>query len=312
MTAVNLFTHYIQLENHFTNALIGLLRVSQLESPTLVPEFFRSELGITSHHPFRDYRVLGEIEGTHDGEIVSADCCVQFEAKIASATLRADQIRRHLRRLNRRREPIKRLVLLTPDDGRSRYVSQFLQIDEQSILHLAWKQVHDWLDAYIQRHPSGAFVEMVRQFLELLKAEVFEEDFVGIVLKIDFGDKSEVYSGDYLEKLRSGKWRSWNTPREYKRLNGTGRKLLMYDRTRKAITAEVEIRKVEETNRERDYPWTNFFEPKTIVVYDSPIPVEHVRTLEGFENFGVYRKDRSAYRNVTHEQYRLLRLPPKQ
>lgn len=307
MTSVNSFTHYTQLENHFTNALIGLLSLSRAEDAAFVNRFFHEVLGIHSASPFQEFRVLEGIKGTADGEVVSTDCCVHFETKIASATLRKEQIRSHLLRLRQRTESVKRLVLLTPDDSSSNYVSRFRQIDDQIIVHLEWKRIHKWLEGHCLQHQRGAFVELLRQFLATLKAEIFEADYMGIVLKVDFGDKSEVYDDAYLDELRNGVWRKWNTPREYKQLDGTGRKLLLYDRTRKAITAEVVIREVKKTFSEANYPWTNFFEPNTLVVYQEPIPVEHVRTLPGFENFGVYRKDRSAYRNLTHEQYRLLR-----
>jgi hypothetical protein len=83
----------------------------------------------------------------------------------------------------------------------------------------------------------------------------------------------------------------------------------MYDRSRKAVTVEVEIKKVKLTNAEPNYPWTNVFEPGTLRILEPPIPLNHIHTISGFENFGVHKKDRSPYRNITHEQYRQLASP---
>ncbi len=40
--------------------------------------------------------------------------------------------------------------------------------------------------------------------------------------------------------------------------------------------------------------------------FDPLIPLKRIRSLEGFQYFGVFKKDRSAFRNLTYEQYRLL------
>ena len=65
--------------------------------------------------------------------------------------------------------------------------------------------------------------------------------------RIDFGDKSEIYEDTYLVTMTAGAWNRWNAPGEYKSLDATGRKLMLYDRNR-GITAEVEIRKVNRTD----------------------------------------------------------------
>ena len=129
---------------------------------------------------------------------------------------------------------------------------------------------------------------------------------MGIIQKIKFGDVAEVYPEDYLKKIRE--WEDWNTPRKYEKLDGKGRKLILYDRTREAITVEVEVRKVKKTNQSRRFSWTNYFEPDTLHVYreSEQIPLSHIRSIPGFENFSRYRKDRTAFRNITHTQYEQL------
>ena len=109
--------------------------------------------------------------------------------------------------------------------------------------------------------------------------------------------------------MRKGGWVCWHTPREYKKLDGTGRKLMLYDRKLKGITLEVEIRKVRKVKRTgsgRYFPWANYFAPGTLRVFRRPISRRRIRAIADFENFGKHRKDRSPYRNITREVYRQL------
>ena len=68
----------------------------------------------------------------------------------------------------------------------------------------------------------------------------------------------------------------------YKGLDGTGRKLLLYDTTRQAITVEGEIKCTKETDYFK-YPYTHFFAPGTLRKLPVRIPVSHIRRLERFE-----------------------------
>jgi len=130
-----------------------------------------------------------------------------------------------------------------------------------------------------------------------------KQDIVAVIVKINFGKKSEVYPDKYIDEMRRGEWKEWNTPRKYKHLDGKVRKLILYDRTRKGLTVEVEIQKAKRTNRYRDYPWTNKFVTGTLKVYRKSISAEKIRLISGFKNFGIHRKDRSPIRNLTLEQY---------
>lgn len=306
MTTVNIFTRYEQKENHFTNALIAILSISRFDSPQLVTSFLRDVLELVPKGDVDTFRVLRGIQGTADGELRGEGCCVQFETKIVSGTLDPEQIDRHLEKLRSRPELLRRLVLLTPDDSNSRYIQQFCPRDTDFILHLGWKRVYGFLETCIKRGTPSVFSELVRQFLDQIHDTVFVQDKAGIILKVDFGDKSEVYDHKYLDDMKAGRWSQWNTPREYKSLDGTGRKLMLYDKTRQGITVAVEIQKVKRTNLEPDYPWTNVFAPGTLRFFEPPIPLSRIRSVEDLGSFGVHRKDRSPYRNITQEQYRQL------
>jgi hypothetical protein len=306
MRTVSIFSSYKQ-ENQFTNGLVALLELSKKDRPQFVRSFLCELLSIDSKGAISQFRVLRGIDGTADAELCSQNCCVRFETKIWSGQLRKQQVRSHLSRLLRSPQKLKKLVLLTPDDESSAYIEQFLSLDPTHVVHLEWRRVYDFLEKR-GRDMSQVFADLVDQFLELIHDTVFEQDIAGIILKVDFGDKSEIYAESYLEDMRTnpGDWTYWNTPREYKSLDGTGRKLLFYDRTRQAITAECEIKSVKRVSPTGNYPWRNSIAPGTLHPFDTQIPLSALRTIEGFENFGRYQKDRSAYRNITQDQYRKL------
>ncbi len=299
MNEANIFTYYKQEENQFTNGLISLLKLSR---PQFVTEFLRATHCPVPPGEVNKFHVLQEKEtgGTADAELAGEDCCIWIESKIVSGSLRGDQIDAHLKNLSHRSEKLKRLVLLTPDDSNSMYIRQFVEKDKNLILHLEWKRVYEFLENSVKK--NKVFSELVRQFLLLIRDTIFKQDFAGIILKIAFTNKSGVNPRTYLNELKTGEFSTrWNTPGPYKQLDGTGRKLMLYDGTRQGITAEVEIEKVE-PSKEKDFPYTNKYANGTLCFFEPPIPLSRIQSLEGF---GKFRKSR-AIRNITHEQYREL------
>ena len=126
--AVNVFKTYKQEENNFTNGLCSLLRLSVHEKPRFISSFMKELLDLTIHGALDSrvrVRVLRGIQ-LADAELCGGSCCIRFETKVASGTLRHEQVRRHLRELDRRPGRLKRVVLLTPDDGESSYIKEFL------------------------------------------------------------------------------------------------------------------------------------------------------------------------------------------
>lgn len=303
MNRVNIFERYEQRENDYTNGLISLLSLSPLGNQQLLAQLLNERLDLPGNYKPTNYKVLRGIDGYADGEISASDFYVLFETKIISGTLREDQIRRHLQKLDEQ-VPVRRyLILLTPDDGYSSYVKHFLAIDPR-IRHLEWRCVYDLLEPSAERDEHSIFSELAKQFRDHVREKIFEQDLAGGILKISFGEKSGVCAETYLDEMRAGEWVRWNTPRQYKSLDGTGRKLMLYDRERQGITIEVEIGSVIKTHSEPDYPWTN--EIVGMKFFIPPIPLDRIRSLENFQDFGVHRKDRNAFRNLTREQYRLL------
>ena len=300
----NLFSHYKQRENHFTNGLIGVLTLAETEDLTFIPTFFRELLLIEVAAPLTSAQVLEDypVSCTADAVLTAKNTTLFLETKIVSATLKMEQIQKHLLDLQGAAEESQYLVLLTPDDSRSGYVRGYLDLDAARMRHLEWKRVYEYLSRY--QCKTRVLRAVIKQYLSTIQDMIFEQDIVGIISKVSFGDHSEVYADCYLDEMRAGKWAKWNTPKRYKNLDGTGRKLLLYDKERKAITVEVEIARVEETNEEQDYPFTNWFAEGTLDVLSKPIGVEVIESIDGFENF---THERAPYRNVTHEQYKLLR-----
>lgn len=302
---VNIFTRYEQRENRYTNGFVSLLSLAAFGHPRLLNQLLSDNLDLPGTFDPINFRVLKGLEGYADGEISDADFCIWFETKIVSGSLCEKQVRQHLGRLAEKSQERQYLVLLTPDDSGSNYIKGFLEIDSR-IRHLEWRRAFELLKPSAERDANTVFSALADQFRDHIRQTIFEQDLAGGILKISFGDKSEVYKDTYLDEMKAGKWLHWNTPRQYKSLDGTGRKLLLYDRTRRGVTVEAEIGKVVETHLEADYPWNNEIVPETIRFFDPPIPLDRLRSLEYFQDFGVHRKDRNAFRNLTREQYHLL------
>jgi hypothetical protein len=311
---VSIFTPYESEENRFTNGLVALLELSwRFGGPLPATSFLRDLIALEPRGEIRKFRVLSGYDGHADAELCGLGSCIRFETKIKSGALDEDQVKRHLKWLERAPQGRKVLVLLTPDDGSSSYIKGFLaskciksfcsKDKDRRVAHLEWKLVHDHLKRAVARSRGTAFFRLVMQFLDEIHDRIFEQDFAGIIQKISFGETSKVYPGQYIKEMRNGEWNRWNTPRKYEKLDGTGRKLLLYDNSLQAITAEAEIQKVHKANESRKFPWTNIFVPKSLRVYGTPIPVARVIAVPGFENF---KRGRSAHWNVTREQYRRM------
>ena len=317
--AVNVFKTYKQEENNFTNGLCSLLQLSVYERPQFIASFLKELIHVAPQGRIRSrvrVRVLRGIQ-LADAELCGENCCIRFETKIASGTLRHGQVRRHLRELDSCSGRLKRLVLLTPDDGESSYIKEFLSEYKSKVLHLEWRRVYEHMhNSSESGRLSPLLSELVRQFLERIEERVFEQDMAGVITTIKFvaNEKGKGVFREttaehvgYLDELPTDK--RWNTPRPYKQLDGKGRKLLLYDSYRGGITAEVEIKKVKHIPYERNFPSSNVFASEPTIFQEkaggevSPIKLGHIRSIPGLESFA---KNQSPYRNITREQYRLL------
>jgi hypothetical protein len=303
MYEVNIFANYSQEENHFTNGLLSLLALSTVDGPEFLNSFLNDVLHIVAPDGINTFKVLREMDGsTADAELSGSEFCLHFETKIESGKLRGEQVQSHLERL-KKHSGVQRLFLLTPDDSTSQYVDHFVSLDREHIQHREWKSVFSFLERSLVMPKETVFLRLVRQFLERIRHRIFEQDIAGVIFKVAFDEVAGVDNGKYLTEMQSGAWTEWNTPRECKLLDGKGRKLILYDRRRKSLTVEVEIKSVQRTNKEDGFPWTNEFAPGTLQILETPIPLSELQGLGGFENFG---KERSPYRKLTQEQYRQL------
>jgi hypothetical protein len=286
---------------------VSVLKLAELQDRTFISSFFRDLLHIELHATSISAQVLRgyDEKSNADAVFVASNTRVFLETKIVSATLTREQTQKHLRDLDGTTEEFQYLVLLTPDDSRSSYIRAYLDTDTSRMKHLEWRRVYDYLSRYELNCTNNVLRSVIKQFLATIKSMIFEQDIAGIISKVSFGDKSGVYADRYLDEMRNGKWDKWNTPKRYKNLDGTGRKLLLYDKERKAITVEVEISKVEQTNEEADYPFSNWFADGSIRVLEPPIDAKIIESMTGFERF---TRERAPYRNLTHEQYRELGL----
>jgi len=225
MHEVNIFANYGQEENHFTNGLFSLLTLSTLDGPEFLDSFVKDVLSIVPPQGISTLKVLRGMDGsTADAEMSGPECCIHFETKIESGTLRADQVQWHLEYL-KKRTGLKKLILLTPDDSASQYVDQFVSLDPEQIQHLEWKTVYAFLDQLLTKQNGSVFIRLVQQFLERIRHRVFEQDIAGVIFKISFEKAADVGKATYIEEMANGDWKAWNTPRQAKikadRLNST-------------------------------------------------------------------------------------------
>ena len=108
MSSVNIFRHYSQAENRYTNGLISLLKIGLKIDSNILIEF--GQLANLSLSKELDFKVLREFEGTADAEILDNESIILTETKIISGTLRSEQIKRHLKILLNYKQKNKRLV----------------------------------------------------------------------------------------------------------------------------------------------------------------------------------------------------------
>jgi len=166
---------------------------------------------------------------------------------------------------------------------------------------------HPWNQLFTNDELATAKKRLEKLDFDFSKIDIsIQDNFLGIILKVDFSDKSGIDANTYLEEFENNEWSNWNTPRKYKYLD-TGKRLIFYDNTRKALTAEVEISDVTDDNENNDYPICNHFKQGTLEVFKYPIPIEYIRQIKGFEQFGQYGHDRSAIRNLTTDNYNFLK-----
>lgn len=305
---LNLFYLYKKEEDHFTNILFGLLQLMHNHERKMFDTFFHDLVGLSSNinsNAHIKFQVSGE-DSRPDALVEDAYRYILFESKIKSGTLKEEQIKNHLKILNRTKKRKKMLILLTPDDSTSGYIKKFIG-KNKSITHLQWKKVYDFFASNFAKTKNNVLKELMINFNKAIENRILSQDFAAVILKIDFSSKSGVKKDTYLQELKDGKWKNWPTPREYKQLNGQGRKLLLYDKYKQAVTAEVEIEEVSinkyrKQKKNERYIYNNKFNMESIKVFKRPIPASDIRKIPGFEIFAL-SNERTGIRNVTRSQY---------
>lgn len=302
MGGTNLFRHYSQAENRYTNGLISLLNIGSKIDDDLLTEF--SQLVDTPISKKASFKVLREMEGTADAEISDDNSIILIETKIVSGNLRKEQIISHLKTLDKYKQKNKRLVLLTPDSASSYYMTEFMMISLKTIVHLTWNSVIQLLRK--SQSKDTVFFNLVNDYIDEIKKDIFEQDISAVIVKISFGDKSEVYSDDYLDEFKKGEWTDWHTPKKYNELDGKGKKLILYDKD-KGLVLEVEIEKVRKDPQRGvndPYHWSNQFVDKSLNIYKKPIPLSTIKMIPDKNNkFLNFDKCSTSHWNLTREQY---------
>tara|TARA_Y100000031_G_scaffold157028_1_gene215138 strand:+ start:790 stop:1725 length:936 start_codon:yes stop_codon:yes gene_type:complete len=299
----NIFRHYSQAENRYTSGLISLLKMGSIVDSSLLENFFETLAGVKLLGNI-NFKVLREYDGTADAEILSGESIILLETKIISGTLRKEQIKRHLIALNKYQQKNKKIILLTPDSIGSHYINQFLKIAPNQIIHINWNSAISYLREYKSNNPL--FSELVKEYIEEVKEEIFEQDISSVIVKINFGDKSGVYPEDYLDEFYNGEWENWHTPKKYNELDGKGKKLILYDKN-KGLVLEVEIEKVRKIPNRAAYPWSNKFVKDSLKIYKKSIPLQKIKKIPDINNkFKNFDRCSTSHWNLTREQYQGL------
>src|SRR3989344_5748933 len=207
MNYVNIFRHYSQAENRYTNGLISLLKIgSKIDKDTLNEFGLLADISLSKK---MDFRVLREFEGTADAEIFDNDSIMLIETKIHSGTLRGEQIKRHLKILDRYNQKNKRLILLTPDSANSYYISQFIKISPKKIVHITWDSIINLLQK--SQSKDIIFSDLVNDYIDEIKEDIFEQDGKGKKLILYDRYKGLVLEVE-IEKVRRDPKRKTNSP----------------------------------------------------------------------------------------------------
>ena len=194
--------------------------------------------------------------------------------------------------------------MLTPDSIGSHYINQFLKMAPNQITHINWNSAIQFLKEYKTKGPL--FSELVKEYVEEVKEEIFEQDISSVIVKISFGDNSGVYPKDYLEEFKNGEWDNWHTPKKYNELDGKGKKLILYDKNW-GLVLEVEIEKVGKIPNRKAYPWSNKFVKDSLKIYKKPIPLKIIKGIPDIDNkFSNFDKCSTSHWNLTREQYEWL------
>ena len=313
----NIFTNYGQVENNFTNGLFSILELSQCQEREFPRRFFADLLKIDFLQGIESFKVLGGMNTTSqdkrtdnpvitvDGKVTGRDVSLFFETKIKSYTLDDDQNRRHLKRaVYPCHSKLKKLVVLTPDDGCSDFLKQRIAVDPTFIIHLRWMDVRDYLrSAKSSRWENIVLGKLVEEFVDVINETIEEQDYMGIIQKVAFNENVGLLCPkDCIEQLMKYD-EGWGLPKKRNELDGKGRKLLIYSSVPKTVFCEAEVAGCEEDRREASFPWRYQVKPGSVVEFVPPIPLAKIEELPNFKNFG---KRRIAYSNLLRGEYKQL------
>jgi hypothetical protein len=311
----NIFAGYKQVENQFTNGLFALLDLSRLVDTHFSERFFKDLCNIELGGQMQ-FSVLPSAEHkesqrkdkkTVDGEILAGQAYVAVETKILSHSLWDDQVIRHLETAFRHRsEPTRRLVLLTPDNPNSECVKNCiahcapkcvdLGLDpKKTVVHLRWKSVYDYLDRFGKNVNDSVFVRLVDEYLAVIRETIISQDYVGIIYKAAFNDKTDLHSVDDIAAVFKQPL-GWGMPKPKAELESderNPRKLLIYSGnagTPKAIYYEAQVQGHWVDNEcDPGFPCRYRIKLGSVMRFDPPIPLSKIRDIPTLENMGTLR-----------------------
>lgn len=308
----NIFANYGQAENNFTNGLFSLLELSQCEDSSLPRRFFTDLLNVDFPQGIPSFKVLGQMEPrcTVDAQVIGENVSLFFETKIQSYTLESRQIEQHLKAVRQCRSKVKKLVVLTPDDGCSDFIKERTALSPQFIIHLSWAAVRDYLIRESARWKGRVLEGLIKEYVAVINGTIEEQDFIGIIQKVAFNKKTGLSCREHCLTLLMDRDAEWGLPKQRNELDGEHRKLLLYsaegfEEGLKGVFCEAEVAGCEWDDSETDYPWRYRIKPESVNKFTPPIPVTRIEKLPRFEKFRA-RGVRTPYWNLLRSEYQYL------
>ncbi len=132
------------------------------------------------------------------------------------------------------------------------------------------------------------------------EGDIFSNDIIGAIARISFGDKSGVYSDQYLAEFGRGEWDHWNTPSDY--MGGKPGKLMLYDPDKMGITIFMEVKEVN-SHGSKEYPFRNIIDKNSITIFEPPISRDEIRQVSGMESFAKSQTPKYNLKRTVYEEF---------
>ena len=303
---INLFTHYKQPENAFTNGLVWILKILHKTKNHDFNSFIKERIGVKISKNV-NFRVLGEFKGTADAQIVDDNKILQIETKITSSyyklfddngkfnSLSLSQLKMHKKVLQKEIKKIKKLILITPDFSDSYYVKEIIR-RIPSITHISWHDIYNFFRKL--KIKDRVLNELIQEFNESIKNEIIDKDYVAGFFKYTEKHLSGYDNpNDYFNEMFKKNIGSTHIPFFPTFLSKPGRKAIFGFKGN--LIGECEIIKIIPSSRKGFLKYRMYINKNKTNRYKPPIPYKQVIKIEPLKKI----KGRPNRCNLTSSDY---------